>query len=137
MKLRAYHKLLQVLLLAAGLTGAGLLGGLQTIWAADSSHLSALMGGMFAVGVWAMLRDKWRTVAWISEELLSVGLLGTVIGFILAFAGLDASALAGAEAAKKIVTQLIGGTSIALYTTLVGAVGYLWLSMQRHIFGGE
>ncbi|MGB0551804.1 MAG: MotA/TolQ/ExbB proton channel family protein [Alphaproteobacteria bacterium] len=54
-----------------------------------------------------------------------LGLVGTVIGFIVALSGVDPESVCGASAAGPMVTKLILGMSIALYTTLVGAVLYL------------
>jgi MotA/TolQ/ExbB proton channel family len=72
----------------------------------------------------------------IADLLLSLGLLGTVIGFILMLgpiSGLDAgdqSALKGALAAMS------GGMAVALYTTLTGLIGGMLLKIQGFLLDG-
>jgi MotA/TolQ/ExbB proton channel family len=72
----------------------------------------------------------------IADLLLSLGLLGTVIGFIAMLgpiSGLDAgdqSALKGALAAMS------GGMAVALYTTLTGLIGGMLLKVQGFLLDG-
>jgi MotA/TolQ/ExbB proton channel family len=72
----------------------------------------------------------------VADLLLSLGLLGTVIGFILMLgpiSGLDAtdeSAMQGALAAMS------GGMAVALYTTLAGLVGGMLLKVQGFLLDG-
>jgi hypothetical protein len=65
-----------------------------------------------------------RTVA---NSLVILGLIGTVIGFIIALSGVDANAVADVGAIGPMVSTLIKGMAVALYTTLVGAVFHVWL----------
>jgi hypothetical protein len=72
----------------------------------------------------------------IADLLLSLGLLGTVIGFIVMLgpiSGLDAgdqSAIKGALAAMS------GGMAVALYTTLTGLIGGMLLKIQGFLLDG-
>ena len=72
----------------------------------------------------------------VADLLLSLGLLGTVIGFILMLGpisgldGTDESALKGALAAMS------GGMAVALYTTLAGLVGGMLLKVQGFMLDG-
>jgi MotA/TolQ/ExbB proton channel family len=72
----------------------------------------------------------------ISDLLLSLGLLGTVIGFVVMLrpiAGLDAgeqSAVHGSLAAMS------GGVAVALYTTLAGLIGGMLLKIQGFVLDG-
>ncbi len=66
----------------------------------------------------------------VSDVLLSLGLLGTVIGFIAMLdpiASLDGSDQA---ALKSALAAMSGGMAIALYTTLVGLSSAVWLKLQ-------
>lgn len=65
----------------------------------------------------------------ISTHLVTLGLIGTVIGFIIALSGVKANAVADVSAVGPMVSTLIQGMSVALFTTLVGAVFHLWLLM--------
>ena len=57
-----------------------------------------------------------------ANSLVFLGLVGTVIGFIVALSGVDPGTISCAKAVGPMVANLIQGMSIALYTTLVGAV---------------
>ena len=63
----------------------------------------------------------------ISNSLVILGLIGTVIGFIIALSGVDSNAVADVGAIGPMVSTLIKGMAVALYTTLVGAVFHVWL----------
>jgi hypothetical protein len=72
----------------------------------------------------------------IADLLLSLGLLGTVIGFIVMLApisGLDGSDHA---AIKEALAAMSGGMAVALYTTLAGLVGGMLLKLQGHLLDG-
>ena len=72
----------------------------------------------------------------VADLLLSLGLLGTVIGFILMLGpisgldGTDESAIKGALAAMS------GGMAVALYTTLAGLIGGMLLKLQGFLLDG-
>lgn len=68
-----------------------------------------------------------------ANSLVFLGLLGTVIGFIVALSGVDPQAVGSAESVGPMVATLIQGMSIALYTTLVGSVLYLWLIVNHRM----
>jgi len=65
--------------------------------------------------------------------LVFLGLIGTVIGFIIALAGVDAEAAQSAERVTEMVSGLIKGIAIALYTTLVGAILHIWLGFNARM----
>ncbi len=69
----------------------------------------------------------------IANALVFLGLIGTVIGFIIALSGVDPETAANAENVVAMVATLIGGMSVALYTTLIGAVLYIWLTVAYRI----
>lgn len=69
----------------------------------------------------------------IANALIFLGLIGTVIGFIIALSGVDPESASQAENVAAMVATLIGGMSVALYTTLIGAVLYIWLSVAYRI----
>ncbi len=69
----------------------------------------------------------------IANALVFLGLIGTVIGFIIALSGVDPESASKAENVAAMVATLIGGMSVALYTTLIGAVLYIWLTVTYRI----
>jgi hypothetical protein len=69
----------------------------------------------------------------ISEWLVTLGLIGNVVGFVLALKGIDVSALGTAEGAQKAAGNLLSGMSVAFFSTLTGAVTALWTSINYRI----
>ncbi len=69
----------------------------------------------------------------IANALVFLGLIGTVIGFIIALSGIDPESVSKAENVAAMVATLIGGMSVALYTTLMGSVLYIWLTVAYRI----
>jgi hypothetical protein len=69
----------------------------------------------------------------VANALVFLGLIGTVIGFIIALSGVDPESASNAENVAAMVATLIGGMSVALYTTLIGAVLYIWLIVSYRI----
>ena len=66
----------------------------------------------------------------VADLLLSLGLLGTVIGFIAMLgpiSGLDAG---DQGAIKSALAAMSGGMAVALYTTLTGLIGGMLLKIQ-------
>ena len=75
------------------------------------------------------LYSRISVVRLIANNLIILGLIGTVIGFIIALGGIDAERMADVASVAPMVSTLIQGMSVALYTTLVGAVLHVWLMM--------
>ncbi|MGI9475907.1 MAG: MotA/TolQ/ExbB proton channel family protein [Hyphomicrobiaceae bacterium] len=72
-------------------------------------------------------------IRYIANSLVFLGLIGTVIGFIIGLSGIDASATTDVNKIAPMITELINGMSIALYTTLLGAVLNIWLNVNLRI----
>ena len=74
-----------------------------------------------------------QVVNYVSNMLILLGLIGTVVGFVIAVSGLGDS-LAGGENLQRIqgvLGQIVTGMGVALFTTLVGSVlGGLWLQLH-------
>ena len=105
-------------------------------------HLAATRGcdasGRALVGSALRLRLSARiaSVRHLANSLVFLGLIGTVVGFIIALSGVDASAAADVEAIGPMVSTLIGGMSVALYTTLVGSILNIWLMINYRLLEG-
>ena len=68
-----------------------------------------------------------------SDALLKLGLLGTIIGFILMLApiaGLDAADRASVKSSMGLMSD---GMAVAMYTTLTGLVGSILLQTQYYM----
>ena len=68
-----------------------------------------------------------------ADSLVFLGLVGTVIGFIIALSGVDPQASTQVDEVASMVGTLVVGMSIALYTTLVGAVLHVWLMVNHRM----
>ena len=55
-----------------------------------------------------------------AQWLAYLGLLGTVIGFIISLSGIDVGTLALVQGVQAMIPSLMAGMKVALYTTLAG-----------------
>ena len=72
-------------------------------------------------------------VGHIANTLVFLGLIGTVIGFIVALSSIDPHVTGNVQQVAPMVSSLIDGMGIALYTTLVGAVLHVWLIVNHRM----
>lgn len=72
----------------------------------------------------------------IANSLVILGLIGTVLGFIIALSGVDPENASDVSAISPMVATLIDGMSTALYTTLVGSVLNVWLMANHQLLAG-
>lgn len=79
------------------------------------------------------LSHRIQIVRQIANLLVFLGLIGTVIGFIIALSGVRPEAVSQADSVTAMVATLIRGMSVALYTTLLGAVLNVWLNINHRI----
>jgi len=110
---------------------------------APGSHAGRYLDGIKAVdaagrevlrGVLRLkLTNRIAIVRHVANSLVFLGLIGTVIGFIIALSGVDPAGATDAERVGGMVSKLISGMSVALNTTLVGAVLYVWLIVNHRL----
>jgi hypothetical protein len=81
----------------------------------------------------AKLMARTAIVRHIAGTLVILGLIGTVVGFIISLSGVDPNGAADAKAVSPMISKLILGMSVALYTTLVGAILNVWLMICHHV----
>ncbi|MFQ5626131.1 MAG: MotA/TolQ/ExbB proton channel family protein [Methyloligellaceae bacterium] len=79
------------------------------------------------------LSHRIQIVRHIANLLVFLGLIGTVIGFIIALSGVEPEAVSQADSVATMVAKLIQGMSVALYTTLLGAVLNVWLNVNHRL----
>lgn len=119
---------------ACGVSAAWWMGYVQQVFAGDISHISYVIAALFIAGViYAFRRPHAERLTDISEWLVTLGLIGNVIGFVIALSGIDADAVSSAEGAQKVASQLLAGMGVAFYSTLVGAVLALWTSINKRV----
>jgi len=79
------------------------------------------------------LTNRIAVVRHVASSLVFLGLIGTVIGFIIALSGVDPAGATDSGRVGAMVSTLISGMSVALNTTLVGAVLYVWLNVNHRL----
>ena len=79
------------------------------------------------------LFSRIAVVRQIANTLVLLGLIGTVIGFIIALSGVRPETAGDPSAIGPMVSTLIAGMSVALYTTLVGSVFNVWLMVAYQV----
>lgn len=82
------------------------------------------------------LSRRITVVRQIAGSLVLLGLIGTVLGFIIALSGVDPEHASDIKAITPMVSTLISGMSTALYTTLVGAILNVWLMFDYQLLAG-
>ncbi|TGQ11241.1 hypothetical protein EN858_15075 [Mesorhizobium sp. M4B.F.Ca.ET.215.01.1.1] len=118
-----------------GLAWAASLGYVQFVFTHDVSHISYLISAVFAAAMVGVFLGKTghleRTEVW----LVTLGLIGNVVGFIIALQNIDTGSLGTAEGVQKVAASLLAGMGVAFCSTLVGAVSALWISVNAWVIG--
>jgi hypothetical protein len=82
------------------------------------------------------LRGPNQLGSFASDSLIKLGLLGTIVGFILMLApiaGLDAADRASVKTSMGLMSD---GMAIAMYTTLTGLIGSILVQTQYYMLDG-
>lgn len=66
----------------------------------------------------------------ISDAMLSIGMVGTLVGFMMVLGNAFNIDTASAEQMKKVIAEVASGISVALITTLTGLVCSILLKVQ-------
>ncbi len=75
-----------------------------------------------------------QEIGWfVSDMMLKMGLLGTIIGFIFMLGSVSNIADFDVSSMQKILRHMSNGMGTALYTTLVGLIGSVLSAMQYHM----
>lgn len=71
-----------------------------------------------------------ETAWWFAAAAIKLGLLGTVVGFIVMATQIGRMPSFDLDQVQNLLKQMTQGMAIALYTTLVGLIANLWLGVQ-------
>jgi hypothetical protein len=112
-------------------------GAIDFLLASDQTYLSFVTTAMWAIGTITIGYLAWKkgqdfdTPWFIAESCISVGMIGTLIGFMLmlssSLGNVDPSNI---ESMKQVIGDMATGMSTALVTTLSGLVFSLFLKIQ-------
>lgn len=82
------------------------------------------------------LADWIAVIRHFANALVLLGLIGTVIGFVIALSGVDPERVSDVKSISPMVSELLAGMAVALYTTLAGAMLNLWLLINHRLLAG-
>jgi hypothetical protein len=120
--------------------GAGMLPeGAVTAHIRDLLAKAALQGGgrpdqtLLLRGLAARLRGSNALGALAGDTLMKLGLVGTIIGFIMMLAPIAGLDTDDRSSVKSSMTLMSDGMAVAMYTTLAGLVGSILVSIQYYL----
>lgn len=112
-------------------------GAIPFLLEADQTYLSFVTTGLWIIGSITIGYLAWKketdydTPWFIAESCISVGMIGTLIGFMLmlgsSLGDVDPSNM---QSMKQVISDMASGMSTALVTTLSGLVFSLFLKIQ-------
>lgn len=137
-------------------------GMIDLVFLQDHSRITWLIAAMFTVGwlgtvrrcwsvsraldriklgkYWTMTtgdREKvWAKIEWMRDMtgwLVTVGLIGTVIGFTVALSAIDPDSLGAVSGVSASIATLMAGMKIALNTTIAGAIFSVWNEINQRM----
>lgn len=76
------------------------------------------------------VRNRQEAGWFVAELLIKLGLLGTIVGFILMLSSVSSVTDLDVGTVQKILRKMSSGMATALYTTLAGLAGYMILAVQ-------
>lgn len=120
----------------------------EEVWETDQTFISVSIVGIFLVmSFWCGIKTfilgkehnqkqilqirKQENIGWFVADLFTMlGFVGTIYGMIIALKGFDGINPADVLSIQKLISSLVHGVSIALYTTLTGLICSLLLKVQ-------
>jgi hypothetical protein len=120
---------------AAGIVGLWIGGIASKPFEGDNAFLCWLIVGIAALGILCVFLQRWRDVEWLATHVVRIGLLGTVIGLIMAFSAAKAGGSADLNEIKPMIAAVVDGMYVSLYATLLGITTNLWLKINLRLLG--
>jgi hypothetical protein len=115
-------------------------------WSGEPSKVADFMNGIvgregatrlaLANALRLKLAHRITPVRHVASSLVLLGLVGTIIGFIIALSGVNQDAVTNAAAIGPMVATLLHGMAMALFKTLVGSVLNIWLMVNYRLLEG-
>ena len=96
----------------------------------DTAALCWVILGIGAFGIVGVFRRRWNDVEWIATHVVRIGLLGTVVGLIIAFSAAATGGSTSPEEIKPMIAAVVSGMYVSLYATLLGIAVNLWLKIN-------
>ena len=100
-----------------------------------NAPLCWLIVGIGAIGIACVFLQRWNDVQWIATHVVRLGLLGTVVGLIIAFSAARHGGSSDVNEVKTMITSVVDGMYVSLYATLLGIATNLWLKINLRLLG--
>jgi hypothetical protein len=120
---------------AAGIVGLWIAGIANKPFEGANPFLCWLIVGVAALGILCVFLQRWRDVEWLATHVVRIGLLGTVVGLIIAFSAAKAGGSADLNEVKPMIAAVVDGMYVSLYSTLLGIATNLWLKINLRLLG--
>jgi hypothetical protein len=120
---------------AAGIVGLWIAGIANKPFEGANAFLCWLIVGVAALGILCVFLQRWRDVEWLATHVVRIGLLGTVVGLIMAFSAAKAGGSADLSEIKPMIAAVVDGMYVSLYATLLGIATNLWLKINLRLLG--
>jgi hypothetical protein len=120
---------------AAAIVGLWVAGIADKPFAGENAFLCWLIIAIGALGILCVFFQRWRDVDWLATHVVRIGLLGTVVGLIVAFSAARAGGSVDPNAIRPMIASVIDGMYVALYATLLGITTNLWLKINLRLLG--
>ncbi len=108
----------------------GLLGDLGLAWQTQGSKTDA---DALLTAFADQLANRHALGHFLGDTLLKLGLLGTVVGFILMLMSIGDLDTFAPSQMRQLLATMSGGMAVALYTTLAGLITSTLLKLQYHL----
>lgn len=82
------------------------------------------------------LAHRLSPIRHMASSLVLIGLIGTIIGFIIALSAVDPAAATDPSLIGPMVATLLRGMSMALFKTLIGSILNVWLMVNYRLLEG-
>ena len=122
---------------AAGIAGLWVVGIAGKPFAGGNAFLCWFIAAIGALGIVCVFFQRWRDVDWLATHVVRIGLLGTVVGLIVAFSAARSGGSADPNAIRSMIGSVIDGMYVALYATLLGIATNLWLKINLRLLGNS
>ena len=120
---------------AAAIVGLWIAGVASKPFEGENAVLCWLITGMAALGVLCVFLRRWPDVQWLATHVVRLGLLGTVVGLIIAFSAARAGGSADPSEVRPMIAAVVDGMYVSLYATLLGIATNLWLKINLRLLG--
>ena len=120
--------------------------GVAALWVAGvaakpfESRSAPMCGVILSIGLLGLVcvaLRRWRDVQWLATHVVRIGLLGTVIGLIIAFSHAAAGGSGNPADVKPMIASVVDGMYVSLYATLFGIGTNLWLKINLRLLGNR